>query len=143
MKSTNLIVWLVTDDPESSKCFGLSLEKQGLITTVLNKASDAVLRLERVKPSLIIVDLYKDGDLAHGIASLLRQTGFGGKIAFVVPTANFAIRLTATKLLISAVESRPTSPVLMVSLAQLGTNDQQKSAAPAQGFLARLFSIAA
>lgn len=143
MKSTKLIVWLVSDDPRLSKQFGQLLKCEGLIPSVFGRASDAVLRLEQVKPALIIIDLYNDGEPAPGIASLMRQSGFEGKIALVVPTANFAIRLASTKLRISAVESRPTSPVMMASIAQLTLREQKNSAAPAPGFLSRLFSAAA
>lgn len=134
---------MVTDDAESSNRFGQQLEEQGLITTVLSRATDAVLRLEHAKPSLIVVDLYTDGDAAPGIATLIRQSGYEGKIAMVVPTANFSIRLAATKLLVSAVESRPTSPVLMASLAKLGVTEHSKAGATSLGFLSRLFTSVA
>jgi DNA-binding NtrC family response regulator len=143
MKLSNPLVWLFTDDQALSKRFGQLIEAEGLITTVIRKESDLIQRLERAKPCLIVIDLYKDGELAPQKATRLREAGYEGKIALVVPTANFTIRLAASKLLVSAVESRPMNPVLVASIARLSTADHKKTSKSPFALLTRLFKLAA
>lgn len=117
MTSSKPVILIVDDEPVIADYLAALLEDAGVAQTVcVNDLESAIAALERVKPTLAILDVNIGKVLVFPLAQLLREQGVPVLFSTGMARAEFPLEWTGAPFLAKPVEAN----ALMAAIASFG-----------------------